>query len=59
MTITYEHIRATLPNTGVETPVRMFLLPQTIMSMAGKRGGFTVYCHSGRLWLTQGEDPTD
>ena len=62
MTITYDHIRATLPNTGSETPeapVRMSLLPQALLSMAGRRSGYTLYCHSGSLWLTQQGDPTD
>lgn len=62
MTITYDHIRATMPGAGAEartTPMRMVLLPQATMSMDGRHDGFVLYCHEGRLWLTQQGDPTD
>lgn len=62
MTIAYDHIRATVPETQREagmTPVRISLLPNAVMSLAGEGQGFALTCHAGRLWVTQPGDPAD
>ena len=62
MTITYDHIRATVPDArgAMHTmPVRILLPPQAVMGLEGERYGLIVRCHTGHVWLTQEGDPTD
>ena len=62
MTITYEHVRATVSDAQGAmhtTPVRILLSPQAVMGLAGERSGLIVRCHTGHVWLTQEGDATD